>query len=214
MFRWLLVLTVGATATVWMGAATASREPTVAQIRAAVAARIAHSHNFVLATSGVAHLTSSRGRWQTWIDLKTGASRSIGQSQSSKLATVQVVTREPHNPTLVKVTDTKLDCKSRTWTRSSRKVPLKKIRPVVTDPLAGTETGLQFMLLDVESVDGQQAYHLRSSYFTAAPNRRERWDVWISTAQDDLRTLPRTSTTLALVEMAIPSGFRQAFVSS
>ncbi len=81
-------------------------------------------------------------------------------------------------------------------------------------------------------MDGRQTYHLRSTYSPYSENETARSDVWLSTDQDylirltrttrggnviqrvDNRWLPRTAANLALLTTAIPSGFKQVFVSS
>jgi hypothetical protein len=81
-------------------------------------------------------------------------------------------------------------------------------------------------------VDGQQTYHLRSTYIPKEPNEPARLDVWFSTNRDylirytrttrggkvvqrvDNHWLPRTPANLALLTTAIPSSFKQVSASS
>jgi hypothetical protein len=151
----------------------------VPQLEAAVAARLAHSHNFVLATSWVS--TTGRDRGQAWIDLKTSGGRWTASTPNGKVATLRAVARNRHQPTLATLTETQIDYRARSWTQISRQVALKATRLVVANPLSST---LHFTLLGNETVDGQQTFHLRSVNPTT--NMIARWDVWISTAKDYL----------------------------
>jgi hypothetical protein len=201
----------------------AASEPTVAQIKAAIAT---HSDNFVLANS---FASGGHAPGHGWIDVKTGAGRWV--SASGKLLELQTVAPDPHDPARVVVADTSIDYATRTWYRTKREESATTARPKVVDPLVTALPGVQFRLLGVDRVDGRQTYHLRSTYFPYLAYKAARLDVWFSTDQDylirfthttragnviqriDNRWLPRTSANLALLTMAIPSGFKQVFVS-
>lgn len=156
MLRRLIVLAVGAAAVVWVGGSAAAREPTVAQIKAAIAT---HSDNFVLANAyGYDH---GRARGHGWIDVKTGAGRWVDGKRVSLVS----VRPDVHDPTLVVVTDTNIDYSTRTWYRSKRVQSAKIVHPHIVDPLTAASQGVQFRLLGVENVDGRQTYHLRSTYY-------------------------------------------------
>ena len=201
----------------------AASGPTVAQIKAAIAK---HSDNFVLANAFAA---GGHAPGHGWIDVKTGAGRWV--SATGKLLELQSVTPDPHDPSRVVVADTFIDYATRTWYRTKREELATTARPKVIDPLVTAPPGVQFRLLGVDRVDGRQTYHLRSTYFPYLGNKPARLDVWFSIDQDylirfthttragnvvqriDNRWLPRTSANLALLTMALPSGFKQVFVS-
>jgi hypothetical protein len=219
MVRRVVLAAVASAALGVIGSASASG-PTLAQIKAAIAT---HSDNFVLANS---FTRGGHAPGHGWIDVKTGAGRWV--SATGKLLELRSVAPDPHDPALVVVTDTYIDYATRTWYRAKRDESTKTARPKIVDPLATAPKGVEFRLLGEESVDGRQTYHLRSTYF---PELGVRLDIWFSTDQYylirfthttrdgkviqriDNRWLPRTSANLALLTMAIPSGFKQVFVS-
>ena len=218
-----VVLAAAASAALGVIGSAAASGPTVAQIKAAIAM---HSDNFVLANS---FTTGGHAPGRGWIDLKTGAGRWV--SATGKLLELQSVAPDAHDSTLVVVTDTYVNYTNRTWYRTKREESTKIARPRVIDPLVTALPGVQFRLLGVDRVEGQQTYHLRSTYFPYLAYKAARLDVWFSTDQDylirfthttkggnviqriDNRWLPRTSANLALLTMAIPKGFKQEFVS-
>jgi hypothetical protein len=218
-----VVLAAAASAALGVTGSAAASGPTVAQIKAAIAT---HSDNFVLANS---FTTGGHAPGRGWIDVKTGSGRWV--SATGKLLELQSVAPDPHDPTRVVVADTNIDYATRTWYRTKREESAKTAHPRIVDPLATAPKGVQFRLLGVEGVDGRQTYHLRSTYFPYVGHGGARLDIWFSTDQDylirfthttrggnviqriDNRWLPRTSANLALLTMAIPSGFKQVFVS-
>jgi hypothetical protein len=218
-----VVLAAAASAALGVIGSAAASGPTLAQIKAAIAT---HSDNFVLANS---FTTGGHAPGRGWIDVKTGAGRWV--SATGKLLELRSVAPDPHDPVLAVVADTNIDYATRTWYRTEREESTKTFPPKIGDPLATAPHGVQFRLLGVERVDGQQTYHLRSTYFPYLGNKTARLDVWFSTDQDylirfthtardgnviqriDNHWLPRTSANLALLTMAIPSGFKQVFVS-
>ena len=218
-----VVLAAVASAAFSVSDSAAASGPTVAQIKAAIAT---HSDNFVLANS---FASGGHAPGHGWIDVKTGAGRWV--SATGKLLELQSVAPDPQDPARVVVADTNIDYATRTWYRTKREESATTARPRIVDPLATAPKGVRFRLLGEESVDGRQTYHLRSTYFPYLAYKAARLDVWFSTDQDylirfthttrggnviqriDNRWLPRTSANLALLTMAIPSGFKQVFIS-
>jgi hypothetical protein len=204
-----------------VGSATAASGPTVAQIEAAIAR---HSDNFVLAN---AYAYGGQAPGHGWIDLETGAGRWVSASGQSVL--LESVLPARHDPTLVVVSHTVINYTTRTWYRTTGEELANTARPKIGDPLTVASEGVRFTLVGVESVDGQQTYHLRSTYVphSAYGNQTARYDVWFSINQDyliritrttrggnvvqrvDNHWLPRTSANLAHLTMAIPNGFKQ-----
>jgi hypothetical protein len=218
-----VVLAAAASAAIGVIGSAAASGPTVGQIEAAIAT---HSDNFVLANS---FANGGHAPGHGWIDVKTGAGRWV--SANGKLVSLRSVAPAPHDSTRVVVADTNINYTTRTWYRTKREESARTAHPKIIDPVASTPKGVQLRLLGVESVDGRQTYHLRSTYFPYLGNEAARLDVWFSTDQDylirfthttrggnviqriDNRWLPRTTANLALLTMAIPSGFKQVFVS-
>jgi hypothetical protein len=219
-----LVLIAGAAAVFGVNGSAAAPQPTVTQIKAAIAA---HSDNFILAN---AYAVNGHSPGHGFIDLETGAGRWL--LPNGKLASLRTVTAVAHDPTHVIVSDMNIDYRTRTWYRTSRKETTKMAHPVIVDPLTSSPEGVRFRLLGVENVDGRQTYHLRSTtYFRYLANESVRLDVWFSTDHDylirfthttrsgnvvqriDNRWLPPTPANLALLKATIPTGFKQVFVS-
>jgi hypothetical protein len=214
-----VVLAAAASAVVGVIGSAAASGPTEAQIKAAIAT---HSDNFVLAN---AYASGGHAPGHGWIDLKTGAGRWVWAN--GKLASLQSVTPDLHDRSLVVVVDTNINYSTRTWYRTKRTESASIARPRIVDPLGAASDGVQFRLLGVESVDDRQTFHLRSTYFPHSGSETARWDVWFSTDHDylirftmttrdgnviqrvDNYWLPRTSTNRALLTRAIPSGFKQ-----
>jgi hypothetical protein len=212
-----------AAASAAIGGAAAAPGPTVAQIKVAIAK---HSDNFVLANS---YAFNGQAPGHGWLNLKDGGGRWV--SANGKQVTLESVALDPRDPSLADVTETTINYTTRTWSRTKSQEPSKIVHFHIIDPLVTGQTGVRFTLLGVENVDGQQTYHLRSSYF---PYRTgpARLDVWFSTDQDyfirgthttrggkviervDNHWLPRTPANLALLTTPIPSGFKQISASS
>jgi hypothetical protein len=217
------VLAAAAAAAVGVTGSAAASRPTVAQIKAAIATQ---SDNFVLAN---AYSFGGAAPGHGWLNLKIGGGRWV--SANGKLVTLQSVTRDPRDPALADVTETEINYTTRTWSRTKRQEPAKITHFHGIDPLATGQQGVQFRLLGVESVDGEQTYHLRSTYFPYSGNEMASLDVWLKTdryylirlirttrggkviQRVDNHWLPRTSANLALLRSAIPSGFKQVSVS-
>jgi hypothetical protein len=217
----MIVVAAGAVGLVWVNGSAAAEKPTVAQIKAAIAK---HSDDFVLAN---AYAYGGQAPGHGWIDVKTGAGRWV--SANAKRVTLVSVRPAAHDPMRVVVTDTSINYATRTWSRAKHEE--RATRPHIVDPLTATSRGVRFNLLGVESVDGQETYHLRSSYFPYSGSVAARADVWFSTNEDylirytrstrggklisrvDNRWLPRTAANLALLTARVPNGFRRVFSS-
>jgi len=219
-----------------------SHLPTVPQIEAAVAARLARSHDLVLhetvvrSPGGAVSFTNVGApvvgvNADLWTDLRTGDETSISFNAAGRrtLSSATTFTRDARQPNVASLSTTFVYYGSRTWFRQLFHEPLAGIRRRSPgNPFVGD---LKFRLLGRDTVDGQQAFHLRADY----PQRPvvnpkvkldlpTAMDVWISTADSrvlleqtdsgtksiattDFRWLPRTSANLAELELSVPSDF-------